>query len=496
MGVTIYEHDNYNGNYIEDVLGTHEGMPCWPTWNDCPTGGWGDKVSSIRIDPEGAYEWCGWEHQKQGGYYDCYTNSTAQVKKNDAYSSRSVKKICSHASNIWEYECNQPTPNNTIYIDNCLPNTKCWLLQKQECSNTDLGYSSRCKDWCKNNPSECSTSINNYCNSLHIDTMVSDPLCSNVKNNIIKEKCINSSSLFNTNTCKYYCQNNPESCQSSAQNYCQNNFDQTCQQFCTNNNINICKNAIKNFCKGDYIKYNTYCQNTLVHPLMRGEHDIEISRHCNNEGKQSNLESVKTNSVDRTAKNIDTLENPICACYDEGLINAKFSHITKSDLKTTFTSRPQCFYYNCMNDPKAYKKPNGDCNITICSIDLNEVGISNSNNITIANNCGPSGPSDSGDSGSTSGSSSINSENVIDCQMSDWSPCSKKCSEGIQIREKILDPINGGKVCGPIIQTCKIPCTTLEEQIKNTYFNYNDLNKNNKIIFIVIIIIIFIIILL
>ena len=71
--------------------------------------------------------------------------------------------------------------------------------------------------------------------------------------------------------------------------------------------------------------------------------------------------------------------------------------------------------------------------------------------------------------------------------MSEWTKCSKTCSEGIQTREKILDPMNGGKPCGPIVQTCKIPCTTLKEQLQNSTFDFFDLDKTNKILVILIV---------
>jgi len=43
-------------------------MPCFPNWDYNPScannggccGGWGNKVDSVKIDPEGAFEWCGW----------------------------------------------------------------------------------------------------------------------------------------------------------------------------------------------------------------------------------------------------------------------------------------------------------------------------------------------------------------------------------------------------------------------------------------------------
>ena len=109
MGVTVYSHTKYqtgNDKYnIDDkYMGTFEGMPCFPTWNDCPSGGWGNKVGSLKIDPEGAYEWCGWDKKLQGGEGPhCYYNNTPEVRKDDFYESRSVKKMCSH--NIHKWDC-------------------------------------------------------------------------------------------------------------------------------------------------------------------------------------------------------------------------------------------------------------------------------------------------------------------------------------------------------------------------------------------------------
>jgi hypothetical protein len=68
--------------------------------------------------------------------------------------------------------------------------------------------------------------------------------------------------------------------------------------------------------------------------------------------------------------------------------------------------------------------------------------------------------------------------------MSKWSECSTKCITGTQTREKILNAQNGGMACGPISQDCIIPCNAINDQLQNNYFNYNELDENNKNIFI------------
>ena len=77
--------------------------------------------------------------------------------------------------------------------------------------------------------------------------------------------------------------------------------------------------------------------------------------------------------------------------------------------------------------------------------------------------------------------------------MSEWTECSIKCKEGTQTRMAIQEPLNGGKPCGELIQKCKIPCKTLQEQYENKFFDLNELDLNNKIIFYLIIILILII---
>jgi hypothetical protein len=489
MGVTIYEYPDWDANrrYTEDkYLGVHTGMPCYPTWDNCPQGGWGENVASVKIDPEGAFEWCGWELKNQGGYKDCYITSQRKNNRVKSYSSRSVKKVCSHPSNIWDGECNKLTPESTMYVGNCNLNSTCWNLQKETCRNANLATETHCWRWCKNNQSECPTAIYNYCNGLPIDTMVNDSICSQVKTNIIKDKCTTRSELFNKAACKNFCQNKPTECTASAQNYCRTTFDQTCKDFCVNDNIEICKSAIKNYCKGNNIKSEPFCQTTLIHPLMRGQHDLEMNRYCNAEGK-NNLNNIPSSNIKDASEMQDNLTNPICACFDNQLINKKFDYVKNPLLKTQYTANPQCWYYNCMRGTGVYQKDNTDCKVKICNLQFDEVDIKNSSNFKIQNNCGDTGLTTAPLNTDGSQSSEPVSANKTDCQMSEWTACSKKCSDGLQTREKILEPLNGGKPCGPQVQICKIPCTSLKEQLQNSSFNFYDLDKTNKILFIVIV---------
>jgi hypothetical protein len=158
-----------------------------------------------------------------------------------------------------------------------------------------------------------------------IDTLDFTLLDFNDKTNIIKDKCTTKSELFDTATCKNYCQNKPTECTASAQKYCENNFNnQTCKNFCVNDNIKICKSGIKNYCKGDKIKNDPFCQTTLIHPLMRGEHDTEMDRYCNAEGK-NNINNIPSSNIKDASEMQDNLTNPICACFDKQLINKTFN---------------------------------------------------------------------------------------------------------------------------------------------------------------------------
>jgi hypothetical protein len=378
--------------YVEEIyLGTHEGMPCWPNWDNCPTGGWGGQVDSIIIDPEGAYEWCGWQHKNQLGEVDCYETSTPYVKKQNYYRSRRVLKVCDHKYHKWDADCNNGTNQNYVK-GNCGINSNCWQNQRSECSNANLSYNSNCKNWCSNNMAHCSTSINNYCNSLPIDTMFSDPICRNIKDTIRKDKCSINGYLFTTNTCKDYCVES-DNCKTSIQKYCTaGNFNQYCKDYCSvdDKRLAACSGAIQEYCKGNNIKNDAWCKKYLLSDIFRSETKVrnEIDRFCNNEGSQVQKDETKIDITN--LENSDTLENPICACYDQKLIDYKYSKIKDRDTKLLFISRPECLYRNCTAGIDAFKKTvNGPCNIKICKIHLGNANISNSSGLVeFRNDCG------------------------------------------------------------------------------------------------------------
>ena len=181
-----------------------------------------------------------------------------------------------------------------------------------------------------------------------------------------------------------------------------------------------------------------YCQTAVVHKDMQNIFDKEMREYCNvipnvpgsGSGRQKDLTNMElSGATGKTASEIDKLENPICACFDEKLIQKKLSSITNQDKRDTMINNPICFLANCKNDPQAYKKkitPGGDCKITLCSIDISGgENIIQSENVTIKNDC------------------------IKDCK--------------------------------------KTRCDTLQDQIKSSYFDYDDLNDNNKYIFVALI---------
>jgi len=478
MGVILYEHEAYGGRSIDDSgTGSGTGMPCWPTWNDCPQGGWGGIVSSIKIDPPNAYEWCGWGGQKQTGTHRCYEESIAQVHDNDWYFSRRTRKKCDHHMHRWDWECNKPSPNADHTVGTCNPRTPCWDNQKNECSigTVDLRTNGNCKDWCKKYRSDCPLSISNYCDNLaksNIDQMIDDDLCNTNEERIKADKCPKEPNLFPTRACQDYCNNNINSCNKSVQDYCANNMDQTCQNFCKDEKITKCTAAIRNHCfKNNGANMSTpYCKTAIVHKDMRETFDKEMLEYCNvipnkpgtGNGRQKDLSKMAISATPgKTASEIDsTLENPICACFDEKLVQKKFSTITNEEKRNLLANNPICFLANCKNDPQAYTKkvaPGQECKITLCSIDIpGGVSVIKSENVEISNNCGPGSASNDPLAGGTGGT--------------------------IQSGK----PIETSSATG--IKDCKkTKCDTLQDQLKSSYFNYDDLNDNNKHIFIALI---------
>ena len=151
MGVTLYSNIDYKGDSItENIFGVHDEMQP----------GWRDEVDSVKIEPDDAYEWCGWQHKYQQGDFKCYTTSKNKfifaddISHQNYYSSRSIKKLCDHDIHKWDEDC--INANDKVAIGNCDIDSKCWNNQKNECKNpniitTDL----RCKDWCIKYPNEC-----------------------------------------------------------------------------------------------------------------------------------------------------------------------------------------------------------------------------------------------------------------------------------------------------------------------------------------------------
>lgn len=128
--VLIFDNDSYKteGNGYADVtqLGKFPNMPTSTTGRSL-----NDKVTSVKIEPKGKYEWCGYQHHDYGGYEDCYTESTNRVKNSDRYSSYRTRLMCNHIDNIAEEGCNKTPIDLTNFVDNCKPYTNCDNLKKE-----------------------------------------------------------------------------------------------------------------------------------------------------------------------------------------------------------------------------------------------------------------------------------------------------------------------------------------------------------------------------
>jgi hypothetical protein len=437
---------------------------------------------------------------------------------NDRTDSVILKKDCNTNAMTWDNSCLNPS-DPSKYIGNNLQN------RKNACSSNLNGHSN-CYNWCNVNRAVCSTAIQKYCEALPINTMVNDQICSDLKNQIIRDRCTTESDLFSTDTCKTFCgnnaneciksaqtycgnvsnfnsatckdfcKNNIEICKSDIQSYCGNNFNQTCKDYCKDTNLGMCISAIKKYCSGNTINTDPYCKPILLDPLLRGQHNTEMDIYCNNEGR-NDLSKITPSTAKKTFKETDILTNPICACFDKELIAEKFKYIKNSnkEIYDEFTSKPECWYSECKRDIGVYQKSNPNCHTTICAIDIGQIDAQFAKDIQIENNCGNDALTTGETNVDGTQSNDPTSTNKIDCKMSDWSECSMKCGVGTKTRKKIIGPLNGGEECGVLVEKCDGPCKifkTLLEQLQNGTFNFNNLDQDNKIILIVIIILIII----
>ena len=261
-------------------------------------------------------------------------------------------KDCSHIGLIWDESCFSNPTNKANRISRC---------------TNDLKAHADCKKWCIEE-NECKTTIRNYCNVLPIDIMANDPTCDKIKQDIIADKCSKDETLFITPICKTYCDNG-NNCKASIQKYCTaDNFSKYCQDYCSkdDNRRLSCFSAIKEYCKGDNIK-EKWCKENLIKDVFLSDTGIinEIDKFCNNQGSQVQKDESVINI--KKLEDLDTLENPICACYDKKLLDYKYSKVKDTKAKNLFISYPECLYSNCKDKDKAFQKSNnGVCDIKFC----------------------------------------------------------------------------------------------------------------------------------
>ncbi len=401
------------------------------------------------------------------------------------------KTLCglyNQRAGVWGSVSNRPssqslcqgnyTKNDSTCYENCPSNTVEDGNNCVDCTSADLENSSICFNWCNNNRDRCYSPINNYCNKRLINNNELPNICIGIQERVKEANCTTNVNLLNpSNTiCRDYCKSN----------------------------TNSCRNNIKSYCTGDKINNDQFCKDVLVSHDMNGQHDSEMIRFCNNEGKNTD----------------------ICACLDSERVRNSLADITDQEIKNDLVLRPDCYYSPCISNTTYRKNESNPCkNIQICKINVGgSINILNSNNVTIKNDCitktiqaapatpvapatpatpvapatpatpvapatpaapvapaTPVAPAAPAIPATTTNNSEPNIKSVQDCQMSDWTKCSNMCINGEQTRNIITKPQNNGKSCGPIKQTCLITCTTLIDQVKNNYFNFNELDMQNKV---------------
>ena len=427
--------------------------------------GWyNDRTSGIRVRPGYILKAC--EHGNLTGRCVEFNSNQNYLMSNynfnDTITSLELKKDCASQAMLWDDSCQNPS-DNSKYVNNNLNNR----INLCNSPDTDLKTNSNCKKFCNNNKSNCSTSIQKYCNTIDINSVTNDPFCSH---EISKNRCLTDVNLFPSETCKNICKNEPDKCRDVANRYCTppNIMSEPCQEYCRNNPSN-CKNNIKQFCTNSNLNNNEFCKFAIRKDQMINreiDYDNNIDTYCNSIG----------------------VGLDVCACFDKTTIKNNFNNIKSEEKYNLMISRPDCYYDKCINGNTYIKNYDKTCTpMTICSIEIGgNVNIKESNNIKIENNCGNN--SNTTTTNNNAGTyTDLNIKSKQDCQMSDWSQCSEICKPGTQTRKIILEAQNNGKPCGPLIQSCLINCKSLSDQFKNNYYNFFDLDDNNKLILLVVI---------
>jgi hypothetical protein len=434
-----------------------------------------DKVSGLRVRP--GYKLKAFEHNNGTGSNMEYSSGNHFIGDTfgDRISSIELKKDCNTPSAKWDDSCFEPQDTNKYIGSN-----KTNRLNECNTLNSNLTRGNQCYVFCnkdKDTRDLCSTSINKYCDNLHIDLVRVDPLCNNIKEQVVSKRCSTNPADFNSNTCQVECRIGNDQCKASS-SFCDtsNNMNTAvCNEYCMKN-INTCAEGIKKYCVGHRIRDDPFCKKVLLEGNevnhMRGKHNIEMARYCSNEGKND------ITNIDSQSK-FDNLTNPICACMDQDLLHKKFSYANNAQDYNQLTGFPECFYSPCKNNQYAYQRNHtSNCNLVYCSINAKDIVVKNSQEVAVYNNCDNKSSSNIGNGVYTAPGQS--------CQMTEWTSCSATCKTGTQTRS-IVVASNDGKPCGETTQTCKIQCTTLIEQLKNGVFNFSDLNISNKFIILIII---------
>ena len=145
-----------------------------------------------------------------------------------------------------------------------------------------------------------------------------------------------------------------------------------CKEHCgRNDKWEHCKNTIFRYCKGNTLKSDVWCKETLANIKAHGENKVYMTEFCNGEGA----------------------DMPLCSCLNTEKIKADITKIPNITpvVVTAMVTEPTCYYQPCSGGATYQLTKNHQCKpLYVCQNiieNLNIVG--NSNMIKQSNDCGP-----------------------------------------------------------------------------------------------------------
>ena len=409
---TLYEHANYKGWHVylgpeetSSVCGQERGrMPCFQSdpdgvdhYDKCPMSH--DVASSVKLEPGYGVDLYS-DNNFEGGYRRFLSDVPSLGWGNqfeDVVSSVQVFRQCNHPLNVWHADCNdnydqakQCKRIDGQRCDDTNPGNQCFQGKSKACDEgyfrVQWGFDSNaaCKKFCSGHKNACPAFKEKQCMLMlqNNEDISKDNLCIPDKEDYLKKYCISDEGIQKS-VCKEYCGRK--------------------------DTWEHCKDTVFRYCKGNTIKTDVWCRETLANEKAYGQNKVYMTEFCNGEGADMAL----------------------CSCLNVEKIKADITKIPNITpvVVSGMVTEPQCYYQPCSGGATYRLEENHQCKpLYVCQNlieNLNIVG--NSNMIKLNNNCGSDGatsvnkgnPSGSGTgtvSGSGSGTSSGTGTGTVEPQ--------------------------------------------------------------------------------